>query len=76
VICFLHALGRRHGTGKSAAFKVLGGASFFDSLKSLDQNKDTLMQLRGKWILEIPEMSAMNPDEVSDNKSFIESLDG
>jgi predicted P-loop ATPase len=59
------------GLGKSTVFKVLGGEWFSESLKSMDQDKDALAQLRGKWIVEMAELSQMTRGEVSAIKHFM-----
>lgn len=59
------------GLGKSTAFSVLGGEWFSDSLRSMDQNKESLMQLRGKWIIEIGELSQMSRGDITDVKHFM-----
>jgi putative DNA primase/helicase len=48
------------GVGKSSFFKVLAGDDFFGDT-SLDlSSKDSLMALRGKWIYELAELSALS----------------
>lgn len=59
------------GIGKSTALSILGGEWFTDSLNSMNTDKDSLMQLRGKWIIEIGELSALTRGEVTQVKSFM-----
>ena len=59
------------GIGKSTAFKILGGDSFSDGLPSNVHTKDARDHVRGKWIIEFPELSQMNKTEVEAIKAFI-----
>ena len=59
------------GPGKSTALKILAGEEWFsDSLPSIG-TKDASDHLRGKWIIEIPELSAMTKADVENTKAFI-----
>lgn len=59
------------GIGKSTASRVLATdpAWYLSGVRDLG-NKETAMQLRGKWIVEFPELSAMKRSEVEAVKEF------
>ncbi len=60
------------GALKSSACRILGGAWFSDCLPDLDRDAVRVAQhLRGKWLIEIAEMSAMNKAESAALKAFI-----
>jgi hypothetical protein len=59
------------GAGKSSAARILAGASYFsDSLPPMN-TKDASDHVRGKWIIEIGELSAMQKSEIESTKAFI-----
>lgn len=61
----------RQGAGKSSAIRALAGADwFFDGLQDL-AGKDASAGLRGKWIIELPELSAMRRSDVEAVKAFL-----
>lgn len=61
----------RQGAKKSSAFCALAGdAWFFDGLKDM-HSKDASLALRGKWIIELPELSAMQRSEVEAVKAYL-----
>jgi Virulence-associated protein E len=59
------------GALKSAACRILGGEFFSDHLPDVTQAKDAAQHLRGKWLIEIAEMQAMNRAESTLLKAFI-----
>jgi predicted P-loop ATPase len=59
------------GAGKSRACECLGAPWFSDSLPDVTYDKDAAQHLRGKWIVEISELSALGRAESEALKSFI-----
>lgn len=58
------------GTQKSTALSVLGGEWFTDA--ALDfANRDSLLILQGRWIIEMAELEGMNKAEASQTKKFL-----
>ncbi len=59
------------GAGKSSAARILFGSSYFsDSLPAVN-TKEASDHLRGKWGIEIPELSAMQKSDVESVKAFV-----
>jgi predicted P-loop ATPase len=63
------------GVGKSSAARVLASEDWFsDSLRDL-HGKDASAALRGRWIIELPELSAMRRSESEAVKAFLSRTD-
>jgi hypothetical protein len=59
------------GAGKSTALRILAGDTWFhDSLGDL-ASKDAAAALRGKWIIELPELAAMRRTDIESTKAFL-----
>ena len=59
------------GAGKSTVFETLASAGwFYDGLSDL-HSKDAAAGLKGKWIIELPELSAMRRSDVEAVKAFL-----
>lgn len=60
------------GIGKSTALRVLAGDEWFsDSLPSDLKHKDAKDHLRGKWIVELPELAQFKRNEIETVKAFL-----
>jgi predicted P-loop ATPase len=59
------------GAGKSTAIRILAGDEWFsDSLPNVG-TKDASDHVRGKWFIEIAELSAMSKADIEASKAFI-----
>lgn len=62
----------KQGGGKSTACSILAGAYFSDSMLDIRSGgKDCMQHLRGKWLVEIAEMSAVQKADAAALKAFI-----
>ncbi|MGB8609551.1 VapE domain-containing protein, partial [Bradyrhizobium sp.] len=59
------------GVLKSAVCTILGGKWFSDNLPDVAAGKDASQHLRGKWLIEVSEMHAMNRVKTALLKAFI-----
>ncbi len=62
------------GVGKTTALRTLAGEWYGSIAGQTVTEKDTLLKLRGKWILEFAELDTLNRSELSSVKDFITTL--
>jgi len=58
------------GKAKSTLFDIMGSKWFSDSFSTV-QGKEAFEQLRGAWIIEVPELAGMRKAEVEQVKHFV-----
>lgn len=58
------------GIGKSWLVSILGGV-WFSELHITEEEKDVVEYMRGRWIIEVPEMICVRKTEVDHLKAFI-----
>jgi predicted P-loop ATPase len=59
------------GARKSTACAILGGNWFSDSLPDIRSGKDVPQHIRDKWLIEVPELSALEKSEANALKAFL-----
>ena len=59
------------GARKSTACRILGGEWFSDNLPDVTYSKDVSQHIRGKWLVEVAELSALSKAEDAALKAFI-----
>lgn len=67
---YMLVLEGEQGAGKSRACRALAGEYFSDHLPDI-RDKDAAQHLRGKWLIEIAELSAIGKADAEALKSFI-----
>ena len=61
----------KQGAGKSSILRALAGPDWFHDGLSDMHGKDASAALRGKWIIELPELSAMRRSDTEAVKAFL-----
>lgn len=69
---YMLVIGGPGGIGKSTFFRRLGGEFFSDSLQLTDvRDKTAVEQVRGRWIIEAPELAGRAKYDVEQFKAFL-----
>lgn len=67
---YMLVLEGEQGIGKSRLVGILGG-QWFTELNITEEDKDVVEYMRGRWIIEVPEMVCVRKTEVDHLKAFI-----
>lgn len=70
VFQYMLVLEGEQGIGKSWLVSILGG-KWFTELNITEEDKDVVEYMRGRWIIEVPEMVCARKTEVDHLKAFI-----
>ena len=68
---YMLVLEGKQGARKSTACAILGGEFYSDHLPDVSGGKDVSQFLPGKWVIEVPELSALTNTEKNRLKAFI-----
>lgn len=68
---YMMVLEGSQGALKSSACNILGGIWFSDAMPDVNVGNDAQQHLRGKWLIEVAEMHAMNRADTTLLKAFI-----
>ncbi len=60
------------GIGKSTLCRALAGPDYFsDTMPPINGGRDTMLHLRGKWLIELSELAPSRRSEAEDLKAFL-----